>query len=122
MGTSSRPYEVVSLLTIPERLNVQGTEASPVLTLIHGRQYRALPVDSSLQVEFPTWVPPGAVLAWGVGAQGITAGAVQVQAQGLRPFRGSTPVDLLPPTAVPAAELAYTVRSFQVDLGPLARQ
>ncbi len=122
VGTPSRPYDVVYLLTVPERLNVQGTETGAVLTLIHGRQYRALSVGSSLQVEFPTWVPPGTVLAWGVGAQGITAGAVQVHVQGLRPFQGSAPVDLLPPTAVPAAELAHAVRSFQVDLSPLARQ
>jgi len=122
VGTWSRPYDVLYLLTVPERLNVQGAETGPVLALIHGRQYRALPVGSSLQVEFPTWVPPGAVLAWGVGAQGITAGTVQVRVQGLRPFQGSTPIDLLPPTAVSAAELAHAVRSFQVDLSPLARQ
>ncbi|GBC84211.1 hypothetical protein HRbin11_00634 [bacterium HR11] len=122
VGTPSRPYGVVYLLTLPERLNVQGTETGPVLALIHGRQYRALPVSSSLQVEFPTWVPPGAVLAWGIGAQGITAGTVRVHVQGLRPVQGAAPIDLLPPTDVAAAELAHAVRSFQVDLSPLARQ
>ncbi len=122
VSTPSRPYDVVYLLTLPGRLNVQGTDTAPVWAFIHGRRYRALPVSSSLQVEFPTWVPSGAVLAWGVGAQGITAGTVQVRLQGLRPFQGAAPVDLLPPTAVPAAELAHAVRSFQVDLSPLAQQ
>jgi hypothetical protein len=121
-GTPSRPYDVVYLLTIPERLNLPGGEATPVQTLIHGRQYRALPVGSSLQVEFPTWIPPGTVLAWGVGAQGVPSGTVQVHVQGLRPFQGMPPIDLLPPTAVSATELAHAVRSFQVDLSPLARQ